>query len=72
MLPDDWRHVSLSAQEIVKEMLKLDPTGVACRNRSCRILRDSTCWNSTHDVVQEQSLQDSTYRISMWDGSVHA
>lgn len=28
MLPDDWRHVSLSAQELVKEMLKLDATGV--------------------------------------------
>lgn len=26
MLPDDWRHVSLSAQELVKEMLKLDAT----------------------------------------------
>lgn len=29
MLPDDWRHVSLSAQELVKEMLKLDATGGA-------------------------------------------
>lgn len=28
MLPDDWRHVSLSAQELVKSMLKLDATGV--------------------------------------------
>jgi hypothetical protein len=28
MLPDDWRHVSLSAQELVKDMLKLDATGV--------------------------------------------
>lgn len=27
MIPDDWRHVSLSAQELVKEMLKLDATG---------------------------------------------
>lgn len=27
MLPDDWRHVSLSAQELVKSMLKLDATG---------------------------------------------
>jgi len=30
MLPDDWRHVSLSAQELVKEMLKLDATGMTC------------------------------------------
>lgn len=27
MVPDDWRHVSLSGQELVKEMLKLDATG---------------------------------------------
>jgi hypothetical protein len=27
MCPDDWRHVSLSAQELVKDMLKLDATG---------------------------------------------
>lgn len=31
MLPDDWRHVSLSAQELVKDMLKLDATGAAFR-----------------------------------------
>lgn len=27
MLPDDWRHVSLAGQELVKDMLKLDATG---------------------------------------------
>lgn len=40
MLPDDWRHVSLSAQEIVKEMLKLDPTGAD--SGDLQELQDST------------------------------
>lgn len=34
MLPDDWRHVSLSAQELVKDMLKLDVTGARTVARS--------------------------------------
>jgi hypothetical protein len=28
MAPDDWCHVSLAGQELVKSMLKLDATGV--------------------------------------------
>jgi hypothetical protein len=36
----------------------------------------STCRISTHDVMQQQFLQGSTYRITdqcgIWDGSVHA